>query len=58
VITTAGKVPQFNLGNISCLISSCLIKWFVEDNGESPISKGEIYYAKVKFFLYKEKIFF
>jgi len=50
--TLDGQVPQFSLSNDSCLNStSCLIKWFVEYDGGSPISQIQIIYAKVKFFL-------
>jgi hypothetical protein len=49
--TLVGDVPQFRLLNNSCLNStSCLITWFLENVGNSAISKAEISYAKVNLF--------
>jgi len=55
--TTIGEIPQFSLTNDSCLSTSCLIQWLVEDNGDSVISKGEIYYAKVNFSCQEKTIY-
>ncbi|CAF0901870.1 unnamed protein product [Rotaria sordida] len=44
--TFSGEVPQFSLSNASCLNhQSCLIKWFIEYDGGSTISRAEIFYA-------------
>jgi len=48
------QVPQFKIlsSDISCLDDhSCLIKWIIESDGGSPISRTEISYAKVGFFI-------
>ncbi|CAF4879276.1 unnamed protein product [Rotaria sp. Silwood1] len=45
------QVPQFKIlsSDISCLDDqSCLIKWIIESDGGSPISRTEISYAKVR----------
>ncbi|CAF1391848.1 unnamed protein product [Adineta steineri] len=45
------QVPQFKIlsSDISCLDDqSCLIKWIIESDGGSPISRAEISYAKVR----------
>jgi hypothetical protein len=44
------QVPQFKIlsSDISCLSDqSCLIKWIIESDGGSPISRAEISYVKV-----------
>ncbi len=44
------QVPQFKIlsSDRSCLNDqSCLIKWIIESDGGSPISRAEISYAKV-----------
>ncbi len=49
------QVPQFKIlsSDRSCLNDqSCLIKWIIESDGGSPISRAEISYAKVNFFNY------
>ncbi|CAM4776000.1 unnamed protein product [Rotaria magnacalcarata] len=44
--TFSGEVPQFNLSKTSCLNHrSCLIKWTIEYDGGSEISRTEIAYA-------------
>ncbi|CAF3998277.1 unnamed protein product, partial [Rotaria sp. Silwood2] len=46
--TFSGEVPQFNLSNTSCLdYRSCLIKWFIQYDGGSAISRAEIFYATI-----------
>ncbi len=48
--TLNGDAPSFNLLNATCMNkNSYLVKWFIEDNGGTPISRVEIYYAKVNF---------
>jgi hypothetical protein len=47
------QVPQFKIisSDISCLDDqACLIKWIIESDGGSPISRTEISYAKVNLF--------
>ena len=44
------QVPQFKIlsSDMSCLDDrSCLIKWIVESDGGSPISRAEISYTEV-----------
>ena len=46
------QAPQFKIlsSDPSCLSDhSCLIKWIVEADGGSPISRAEISYGKVTF---------
>jgi len=46
------QVPQFKIlsTDMSCLNDqSCLIKWVIESDGGSPVSRAELSYAKVKF---------
>ena len=45
------QVPQFKIlsSDVSCLNDqSCLIKWIIETDGGSPISRAEISYGKVR----------
>ncbi|CAF1018260.1 unnamed protein product [Adineta steineri] len=45
--TFDGNIPQFNLTMISCFNNNFyLIKWFIEYDGGSNISKIELFYAK------------
>lgn len=47
------QVPKFKIlsTDISCLNDqSCLLKWIIESDGNSPISRTEISYVKVNFF--------
>ena len=44
------QVPQFRIlsSDISCISDqTCLIKWIIDSDGNSPISRAEISYAKV-----------
>jgi hypothetical protein len=55
------QVPQFKIlsSDISCLDDqACLIKWIIESDGGSPISRVEISYAKVDFLLIKILFYF
>lgn len=48
------QVPQFKIlsSDISCLSDqTCLIKWIVETDGGSPITRAEISYVKVIIFI-------
>ena len=47
------QAPQFKIlsSDLWCLDDqSCLIKWIIESDGGSPISRAEISYAKVRCF--------
>jgi hypothetical protein len=55
------QVPQFKIisPDISCLDDkSCLIKWIIESDGGTPISRAEISYAKVNLFNVKILLYF
>jgi hypothetical protein len=50
--TSYGDVPQFSLSNVSCINKkSYLVKWFIQNDGRTPISRAEISYAKVNFLI-------